>query len=450
MKTLAGTIFLVLTTMLNTIVAQTPEQPVAVMRISLEDAKNYARENNYDIINATKDIEIARQRVRETTAIGLPQLSGAIAYNDFINIPTQLIPGEFFDEPAGSFIPVKFGTQYNMSVSGTLSQLIFSGEYIVGLQAARAFVDFSNKQFDKITIELEYIVAESYYLTLVAKRNIGIVESTLESLNEIRQANELLFENGFIEDIEVDQIRLLISDLEASLMDIKNNYNVSMNFLKFQMGLKLETQIELTDQLDDHLALVDQQLLLGQNFDYRLNIDYQILQNQQELAFLDLRRNQSLYLPRLSAFVNYSENAQRNAWDFFDGSKDWYRTTIFGVQMDIPIFESGNRSARVKQKKIQLEQLQVLDEQLQTGLDIEYNTRRNNFLNAWRVHQNKQQGLEIAQKIYDRTRMKTLEGVATSIELQQTYNQYLNSESDYVMSMLQLFRSKLELEKLMK
>jgi len=216
------------------------------------------------------------------------------------------------------------------------------------------------------------------------------------------------------------------------------------------MGLKLENEIELTDNLDMLLAKVDREVIMEQEFDYRHNIDYKILQNQQELAHLSHKRNKSLYLPRLYAFLNYSENAQRNAWNFLNEGEDWFQTTIFGVQMDIPIFESGSRSSKISQTRIELEQLEVMDSKLRAGLNIQYSTARNNFINAWKVHKNKEQGLELSQKIYDRTRTKVLEGVASSIELQQTYNQYLNSEQDYVMSMLDLFNKKLELEKLNK
>ena len=103
-----------------------------VMTFSLEEAQAFAVENNYDIQNATTEIEIARKKVKETTAIGLPQINAGASYNDFIDIPTQLIPGEFFGGEPGSFIPVQFGTKYNMSLNAQANQLIFSGEYIVG------------------------------------------------------------------------------------------------------------------------------------------------------------------------------------------------------------------------------------------------------------------------------------------------------------------------------
>ncbi len=429
-----------------------------VMKFSLEEAQAYAIKNNYDIQNATTEIEIARNKVKETTAIGLPQINAGVSYNDFIDIPTQLIPGEFFGEPTGTFIPVKFGTKYNMSLNAQASQLIFSGEYIIGLQASKTFVKTSQRQQEKVLIDLEQKVAESYYLVLIAARNKVIIDSTLFTLREIREANTALYENGFIEETDVDQVSLLISDLEATLLDITNNLQVSKNLLKFQMGLQLENQIELTDKLDDLMALIDQGVLFAATFDYAKNIDYRIIENQQDLALLNLKLNKSLYLPSMYAFFSFSKTAQRNSWNFLQRDSDWrpleedqgwYNTTLWGIQLDIPVWSSGSRSAKVQQAKLQIEQLDVVKEQVTTGLKIAFSTRQNSFLNAWKVYQNKKTGLDLSWKIYQKTREKQLEGVSSSIELQQNYNQYLKSEGDYVMSMLDLLQSKLNLERLL-
>nr|NQU92142.1 TolC family protein [Bacteroidota bacterium] len=428
--------------------AQDTDTIRGVMKFSLDGARQYAREHNYDIINSMKDVEIARKKVNETTAIGLPQIDGSIGYNDYIDIPTMLIPGEFVGEP-GTYFPVKFGLKYNLSFSATVSQLIFSGEYIVGLQATRIFVGFSQKQYDKMVIELEQKVAESYYLVLIAERNKEIIDSTLFSLRDIRDATVAMYENGFLEDTDVDQINLLISDLQATLINITNNMQISRNLLKFQIGLKLDNEIELTDNLDELLGTVDQQVLLDMPFDYRKNINYVILKNQEELAHLNMKRYKSQYLPRLYAFMSFQENAQRPAWNFFEPNEQWFKTTVLGVQMDIPLFQSGGRSSRVAQSKIKLEQIQVMDDKLKSGLEIQISTVRNNFLNAWKVYQNRKEGLDLSLNIYEKTREKLLEGVSSSIELQQNYNQYLNSEGDYVISMLELLKNKLELEKLL-
>jgi outer membrane protein TolC len=433
--------------------AQKQNTDTTVYYFSLEEARAFAAENNYDVINALKDIEIARKQVKETTAIGLPQVGASVAYNDFIDIPTQLIPAEFLfpGDPAyeGQFFPVQFGTKYNIAATATASQLIFSGEYIVGLQASRVFVDFSEKQYDKIVVQLNRSVAESYYLVLIAERNKSIVDSTLMSLKEIREANQALYENGFIEDTDVDQVDLLISDLEATRFDIDNNLSISRNLLKFTMGLELDNEIVLTDDLDEILGRLDKEILAQSEFDYRKNIDYRILENQQELAYLDLKRYKSQYLPQLYTFFTYQENAYRQQWNFLKSGEDWFKTTLWGVQLDIPIFQSGARSAKVSQAKIQLDKLAVADQQLKAGLNIRMNTVRSNFLNSWKIYQNRKKGLDLSYKIYDKTRQKLQEGVSSTIELQQNYNQYLDSESQYVMAIMEMLNYKLELEEML-
>jgi outer membrane protein TolC len=436
-----------------TLSAQVRNDGNTPLRFSLEEARLYASENNYDVINAIKEIEIARKKVRETTAIGLPQVNGSVAYTDFIELPTQLIPAEFLDpnDPSlkGTFFPVKFGTKYNMSASLTASQLIFSGEYIVGLQASRAFVDFSQKQLDKALIELDHAVAQSYYTILVVERSKTIVDSTLVSLKEIERATQALFENGFIEDTDVDQISLLISDLQASVIDLERNLGISYNLLKFTMGVPLEQKVELTDDLDELVDVVNKEVLAQTQFDYRKNIDYQILENQHELAHLNLKRYQSQYLPQLYTFLSYQQNAQRQEWNFLKSGEQWFPTAIWGVQLDIPIFQSGARSSQISQAKIQLDQLSVVDQKLKSGLQLQHNTLQNNFLSAWKVYQNKQEGLRLSEKIYNKTISKVFEGVSSSIELQQNYSQYLSSESDYLMAIINMLNAKLELEKIL-
>lgn len=436
-----------------TLTAQEKSDDNAVLRFSLEEARQYASENNYDVINAIKEIEISRKKVKETTAIGLPQISGSVAYNDFIELPTQLIPAEFLDptnpDLQGTFFPVKFGTKYNMTASLTANQLIFSGEYIVGLQAARAFVDISQKQLDKALIELDYAVAESYYMILVVERSKAIIDSTLVSLKEIERATQALYESGFAEDTDVDQISLLISDLEASITEVERNLGISYNVLKFTMGVPLERDIVLTDDLDQIVDAVNKELLAQTQFNYQRNIDYKILENQMEIAQLNKKRFQSQYLPQLYTFLSYQQTAQRQQWNFLKSGEQWFPTAIWGVQLDIPIFQSGARSAKISQAKIQLDQLQVMDQKLKSGLQLQHNTLQNNFLSSWKVYQNKQEGLDLSQKIYNKTITKVYEGVSSSIELQQNYNQYLNSESDYLMSMIDMLRAKLELEKIL-
>ena len=124
---------------------------------SLEEAKAYAIEHSYQAENAVRDIEKAKMKVKETTAIGLPQIFASGSFQQFIDIPTQVLPD--FVSPAvtgvliengllppsagggeTSFIEAQFGTEFNVSGGLNLSQLLFSGSYIVALQATKTYL----------------------------------------------------------------------------------------------------------------------------------------------------------------------------------------------------------------------------------------------------------------------------------------------------------------------
>ena len=106
---------------------------------TLKEAQEFALENNLNISNARLDVEHAQNLIWENTAIGLPQVNSSINYNNNLNLTTSLLPAEIFGGTPGEMIEVQFGTQHNTTASISASQLIFSGPYIVGLQAASIF-----------------------------------------------------------------------------------------------------------------------------------------------------------------------------------------------------------------------------------------------------------------------------------------------------------------------
>jgi len=436
----------------------------AQQTLSLKAALEYAAQHNPTLKNSLTDMDIARKKVRETTATGLPQVSASVSYNNYLDIPTQLIPdflspvvygvlteeGLVEQSPQGvddRFFEAQFGTRHNLTASATVSQLVFNGPYIVGLQAARAFVDFSRVQHERSSHQVREAVSNAYYQALVADRSVSLLDSTRASLADMLEETRIIFSQGFIEETDVDQLELLLSDLDASLANARNQRFLAYRLLKYQMGMPLEEEVVLSESLNELLGRIDRQVLLQKSFDPEKHIDLALIRNQEVLNRLDLKRYQSLYLPSLSAFYSYQQVAQRQDFDFLDAGGDWFPTQVLGLQLDIPLFSSGGRTARVQQARLELQKTNVLAGQLREGLTLEAANARSNLENAWLVFRNKEKSMETAEKIYRRSRVRYQEGLASSLDLQQTYNQYLRSESDYLLSLLQLLQSKAAFER---
>lgn len=416
-----------------------------VRHMSVQQAIDFAMENNYDIINAGKDITAAKYKVKETTAIGLPQINASVGYNDNIARPVMIIPD--FTDPSKT-MELQFGTKYDANLGGSISQLLFSGEYIVGLQAAKKFLEKTNTDFFKNKVAVKQQVANSYYAALSAAEGLRIVDSTLSITSNLANETREVFNVGLAEETDVDQLDLIVSDLDASALYLQNQLIISHAFLKFYLGLNNADSLVLTDNMNSIIETRHSSELLANPFNVNQNVDFKSLINQKELGWLQVRREKAAFLPFLSANLNYQTQAQRDEWTFFNDG-NWYSSSALGVKLQIPIFSSGERRAKVKQAQIAYDQIGVMEKQLKSQLNIQYNAAKNEYINAYRVYENKQLSRKTAEKIYNKTTQKYIEGMATSLDILNTHNQFLTTENEYINAALAVLKAGEELERIL-
>ncbi len=430
--------------------AQNPSSVKAkeVMTFSLEQAQAYAYENNYDLKNSTTDVEIARKMVKQNTAIGLPQINAGVDYMDNVIIPTMLMPGVIIGKP-GTMIPVQFGTTYNSTIKGTLTQLIYSGQYLVGLQTARAFLETSKQKNVRDKVDVRDQVADIYIRLLVVDEGIKILDSTYVVVSRLVEEARKSYQVGLIEDIDVDQADLNKSNLEATITYTKNLRNLGYASLKFVLGLNDNQELVQSDNLDFFISQVNRDALINQQFDYNSNLDYVLLKKSDYLTLMQYKLAKTAYQPTLSGFLSGSTSANRNSWNFFNTSQVWFPSVSFGFSLQIPIWSSGSRKYSVDQARLNVEKTKVTDEKLRVGLELQVATAKTDFSNAYEIYLNKVKGFQTSLKIYKKTMEKYNQGMAGSTDLNQRYNQFLASNSDYMQSIYTLLSQKIKLNKLM-
>jgi len=419
------------------------------LTLSLDEAKKMALKNNFELRNSLNDIETARYKVKETVATGFPQVDATINYMDNIGLPVQLVPGDFFGEP-GKDIEVQFGTKYSSSAGATVNQLIFSGSYIVGLQAAKAYLEQSQKNYQKSRIEVIRTVSEAYFLVLATEETIEVLDSTLAITKKLAQQTEIIVASGFQEETDADQLNLLVSDLETARNNAIDQLSIARSLLRFHLGMKDNQRLVLLNEdIDRMIELAAPESFISKPFDLNNNIDFRILKNQQDLALLQVKLEKSAYLPNISAFLNYQTQAQRQNWDFFDAKGKWYSSSMLGVTMNIPLFSSGERYAKVRQAQFQFEKTRVAEEQVGTQLKLQYETSQSELKNALLTYHNTIKNRSVAEKIFLRTGIKYTEGIVSSLEYLNAHNQYLNAQSQYINASLNLLNKTASLESLL-
>ena len=420
-------------------------QGQTVRYFSLQEALDYAMENNYQVILSEKNIEAAKARVLESTAVGLPQVNGSVNYKDNFARPTFIFPSF---TPGGEEMEIQMGTNYNASLGASLNQLLFSGEYIVGLKAAKKFLEKTSADFFKNKLAVRQQVANSYYNVLSTEAALQVVDSTYLLTKSLADETRQIYKVGFAEDIDVDQLDLLVSDLDANRVFLENQRGIAYAFLKYYLGLGENDSIVLTDDMKMLIEKSKNSLISLETFKYSQNADFVALNKQKELTFLQVSLAKSAYMPTLAARVNYQTEAQRNTWDFFDSKGKWFQSGSLGITLDVPIFSSGQRKARVQQARVAYEQVEISEKQLITMLNLQYETARNEYFNALRVYQNKDKARKIAEKIFYKTGVKFSEGMASSLDILNTQTQYLKAEQDYIAAAAALLKAGEDLKKL--
>lgn len=452
--------------------AQAPDsatQPAGPMQLSLEQAQAYALENSPVLKNSTIDLEIAEKKVWETTAIGLPQASAKFSgtYQLKMSETTEMFDGltnlgpwmygvdqtllGITKNPNFGNIPEStpaeevsdFDKKWGLTFDLTVSQLLFSGAYFVGLQTTKAFKGLSEIQITKSKNDLAEQVNNAYYLVLVMQENKVIMDSLYEQTNKIVTEMEAMKKGGFVDETTVDQMKLTANNIRVMGLNIANQVEVAKNLLRMQMGLDMKQDIVLTDKLDALTTASTQPALMMSEFNSSANSDLQLIETSIELKKLNHKYTKTSLLPEIAAFYQFEHNFNKNALSFTPPH-------LVGVGVNIPIFGSGMKMARIKQAKLEVVKAENQKFQATLGMQLAYSDARAAYGNALNKLESNRESMDLARKIYDRTAIKLKNGMASSLELTQAQTQLLQAQATYYATVIELANAKTKLEKLNK
>ncbi len=425
----------------------------AQQAFSLKEAQAYAKLHSYLIQDANLDIEKAKRKIQETIAIGLPQISGSLDYQHFPELPKSIIdPSAFGSDPDSNSedegpIKVAFGQQYTATAAMRVNQLIFDGSYIVGLQATKVFLQLSEDQKLKKEIDVAATIYQSYSGVLIAGRNKEILQESILELQKTLKDTKALYKEGFVEESDVDQIELLLLNNINSFEQAKRQEELSIDMLKFNMGISIEESLELTESLDDFMNSVNGHVKLDNPFDLTLHIDYKMIETQESASMLTLKNAKAKFLPTISAFYTLQKvySSDENVISL-SNSFDWTRSQILGLSLNIPIFNSFKKVRVVQQAQLDFDKMQVAKDQISESLKLNAKSAKSDFAFYQTKLKNDKKNLEIAKRIRNKTQVKFNEGISTSLELSQVENQYLQTQGQYIQSLFQLFDAKSKLD----
>lgn len=403
---------------------------------SLQEAIDYALQHNRTAKNAARDIDAAVKQKWETIATGLPQLNGNIEYQNAIKQNVAVFGGQTF--------PI--GAKQSINATASLTQKLFDGSYLVGLQSAKVFLEISKNAKEKTDLEVRKAVINAYGNVLLAEESIKILERNIDVLEKNLDETTKIYENGLEEEESVEQLQITLSGLKSNLSNTTRLKDLAYQMLNISIGLDVNSKTIVSDNLE---RLAAQNMVLSLlDADENVNniIDYRIAENDKISKELLLKLEKSKALPTLNAFLNGGYVANRDAFNFTSSNEKWFGSSTFGVSMNLPLFSSGMRSASTQRAAINLEKAKDDLTETEQKLKLQIASAKSDYKFALEDYQNKKDNLNLAERIEKKNQTKFFEGISSSFELRQAQTQLYSSQQEFLQAMLDVINKKADLE----
>jgi len=413
--------------------------------MSLQEAIDYALVHNQNILNAQLDIVAAEGITKENIASGLPQINASIDLSDNFELPTSFLPGEIIGQP-GELVPVQFGTKYSGNATISATQMVFDGVFFVGLQAAKTYQQLSTKAHIKTKIDVVEAVSKAYYNVLVNKLTLELVEKNYGRLDTLLSDTKAMYESGFAERIDVGRVQIQYNNIKITRDNSTKMLAIAESLLKFQMGMPIDYQVELTDKLSKEMFEDTE----PESFNYDQRIEYSILQTQEELALLAIKRTKVAYIPNMDLYANIGGVAGTGlAGNLFNVGNDWYGYGVVGLRLKIPIFDGLRKHNQLQQNKADLGKVRNSFELLKNSINLELQQTQVVYTNSIDFMNVQLENMEISEDVYNVTKTKYEQGVGSNIEVMNADADFKEAQTNFFQALYQALLAKVDYEKAM-
>jgi outer membrane protein len=430
------TIFLLIFLSVRTIHAQNADTE---LQLSLKEAQEYASHNNKMVKSAKFSVLASKNDVWTAISSGLPQVSAGANLTDNLKLGVFVL--SMNDVPT----IITMGTTYTLPVSVQASMPLFSAPYYIGIETSKLAQKLAESNLQSTEIDTRQSVASAYYLILISEESLRIIKENLTNLRETLKSTKAMYNSGVAEATDVDQMSSNVTMMENSFSNLQNTIEMNYNLLRFQLGVKFDTKIVLTETINDLVKDINVEELLAHNFNPETNIQYDLVDKQEKLSALDLKSQQAMALPSLSGI--YSTSTTAMAMKMSD--LKWYPSSYLGLNLSVPIFASGQRYSSIQKAKINLEKARNTKEMVSDQLQIQNQQLRYNLENANIQYKSQKDNVEVSKRVYTSMENKFKQGMASSLDLIESNSLYLQAENNYISSLMNLLQTKLALDKLL-
>lgn len=412
--------------------------------LTVQQAVDIAFKNVIEIKNAQLDYKIQESVNKETFGRALPQVSANLGTQYYLQLPKILFPNAadagiynvLVKEnllPAGTVIPsptmmaISFQQPWNLNFGGTVQQLLFQPDVFVGLQARKTALDLSASVIEQTKEKIKDSAYRRYYAILIAEKQLGFLNESIKRLEKLYHDDSIMFINGFAERLDLQRVQVQLNNLRTTSNVVGSGVELSYAALKFSLGLSQKDTVVLREELSSAIL---KENILDENFRYEDRAEIRTLDFNRQLLELNVKRFKLQYLPTVALAGNYSIIGQGPKF-FTNPNTTWFRSSYIGVNVSVPIYDGNQRKSRVDQAQYNVEKVENTITNVKQAIDFEQTATKESLKNALLNLDIQERNVELAQKVYNTTKLKFEQGLGSSFEVLQSDQDFQTAQSNY-------------------
>jgi outer membrane protein len=399
--------------------------------LSLKECLKLAQDNSPRLKVNILEQEKLKDAYHQAVGVGLPSVGISGSWDDYVSLPTQLIPGEFFGYP-GQLIPVQFGTSYNLSGSLDASQIIYNQSFLVSLRMAKRAMERNILDNERTRIAVISDVAKDYYLAQIALQQLNNLRSNLDKLDSLYLISEQQYNFGLIKRVDVDRVDVSRLNLRTQIDNLEVQYEQVMSMEKYFMGIDQKQTVRFSDSLDISSIPVNLNTDLDQHIDIRL------IQKQKEIAYTGLQMNRSEYYPSLTLVGAMNYTNQSNTFYLFGKNTDWFNTSLVGIRLNVPVFSGFQKKYKVSQARVSLKQIEVTESDTRQILGVQSLDAARKYQNSINTEIRQRTNMEIADKVYSVSREQYQKGIVSLTDILSAESALSDAQTAHIMSLVNM------------
>lgn len=403
----------------------------AFLSLSLSEAQEYAVQQNRSLKNASLAVQEAYAQRWQTIASMLPQVDGSYSYSNYLGYSASLSMG-------GTSVKINMP---NVGAFGVTASMGVNGQGIVGALLNNIAIDMQKISLEQSETQLRGSVMSSYVSVLALQSITALLDSSLNNIQDLETITQNAVDAGAAEQTSADQIRVRVNTLKNNINAQKRTIELATNSLKVLLDVPVETELELTEDLDAVLSPERVVALLGERFVVENNLSYRLLQKNVDLARTNVHMAGWAYGPTLSLAYSYTDQHY-----YGEGGMRMTPPNVVQVSVRMPLWSSGKRAAGVVEKKIAYEAAKNTLSETTDNLAIQYRQLCFNLTNAYETYLNEKDNIDVAKRVFASATEKYKFGASSNMELTNASNDLINAQSSYVQAILSLVNAQVELE----